>query len=388
MIKTYKLGKKTFYQIQLSITDGTGKRHQPKYKFDKRGQRISSKYLASELKLEYRSEYKAKLRKELRNLPFKDFHEEFLKRAKCEYRASTYMQYDGDLKKWLTPSFKAKKLCDITQSDLYEFIYVNLPERGATPHTQQRILKTIKKVFSSALDNGHISRNPAQGITVKVQKTQKLVLNTKEAFSLLEQAKLNEHPFYYHWAMALLTGMRNGELYALRWSNVDLASSRIHVTHSWSSKNGVGPTKSNENRTVPISNDLKSLLVELQAKGMFSENLAARKSAPQVFDDLVLPRSSEWRHGEQAKITRKFCEIIGIKKIRFHDLRATFITSLLSRNISPPHVMSIVGHSSISTTNEYLRLAGIDVKGVTDQLGYKLPELSTQNVLAFKGYSS
>ena len=91
-------------------------------------------------------------------------------------------------------------------------------------------------------------------------------------------------------------------------------------------------------------------------------------------DDFVLPRLLEWENGEQAKVTKEFCRAIGITVIKFHDLRATFITNLLARGESLARVMAVVGHTQIKTTNGYLRRAGVDVKGVTDKLGYQIPE--------------
>jgi integrase len=87
----------------------------------------------------------------------------------------------------------------------------------------------------------------------------------------------------------------------------------------------------------------------------------------------VLPRLPEWDRGEQAKVLRDFCKSINITLIRFHDLRATFITNLLSQGAPLAQVMAIVGHSQIDTTNEYLRKAGVDLKGATDRLGYDVP---------------
>lgn len=114
------------------------------------------------------------------------------------------------------------------------------------------------------------------------------------------------------------------------------------------------------NRMVPISNELYQFLAELKLE---------RGS-----EDSVLPQLEEWKHGEQAHVLRSFCKAIGITEVRFHDLRATFITNLLASGETLVKVMSIVGHSELKTTNGYLRKAGIDVKGGTDKLSFKVPK--------------
>jgi integrase len=141
---------------------------------------------------------------------------------------------------------------------------------------------------------------------------------------------------------------------------VDLEGRAIHIVEQWTSKCGFGPTKTRRSRVVPISDDLLAFLRETKLRG-------AAKS------EFVLPRLKEWENGEQAQVTRGFCRAIGITPVSFHDLRATFITNLLGRGESLGRVMAMVGHTQLKTTNVYLRLAGVEVQGGTEKLGYRLP---------------
>ena len=61
-----------------------------------------------------------------------------------------------------------------------------------------------------------------------------------------------------------------------------------------------------------------------------------------------------------------------LPEVKFHDLRATFITNMLSKGVALNVVMSIIGHRKIATTDVYNRLAGVRVKGSTDKFGYGL----------------
>ena len=175
---------------------------------------------------------------------------------------------------------------------------------------------------------------------------------------------------------------------------MDFQTGLIYVTKQWTSRDGLHETKTSRNRVVPISKELKKLLLELKPQGPFEERLLSdmdrikkhpkgdTESAGKVFTDLVLPRMREWRYGEQARHLRAFCSTINIEQVDFHDLRATFITNLLSEGVALAKVMAIVGHSEIATTNEYLRLAGVDVKkDTTDKLGYYLPRQSEGHVI-------
>ena len=310
-------------------------------------------------------------------------------------KESTAISYDGGLKKWLPKEWKQKDIDKITRNDVFKLIFESLKNNeNANTHIQRAVLRKIRRIFQMAIEEGIITRNPSMGITVKAPPPEKKVLNSNQTNSLLWNGKDCNHRYYYHWAFALLTGMRNGEMYTLRWPDIDLETGLISVTKQWTTKDGLHSTKTNRNRVVPISPDLRELLLELRQLGPFRETFRPgfnkqRKASgiPLVsgeitFDDLVLPRCPKWRGGEQAKVLRAFCNQIGIPEIKFHDLRATFITNLLSQGVSLAKTMAIVGHSEIATTNEYLRLAGVDVKkDTTEKLGYTLQNEHPENVI-------
>ncbi len=155
--------------------------------------------------------------------------------------------------------------------------------------------------------------------------------------------------------MGLLTGMRSGEMHALLWTDVDLANRKITVSKSFNKRlNLVKSTKAGYWRTVPVSDELFSLLMELKATAGSNAH--------------VLPRFWEWSQGLQAEVLRKFCLGIGIRSVCFHSLRACFATQLLAHDIAPARVMKICGWRDLKTMQRYVRLAGIDEKGATQVL--------------------
>jgi site-specific recombinase XerD len=88
--------------------------------------------------------------------------------------------------------------------------------------------------------------------------------------------------------------------------------------------------------------------------------------------------------GDQAEVLKDFCGVLKITLVKFHDLRATFITQLLLKGVPLAQVMAIVGHSQIRTTNVYLRMAGADLTGATNKLGFQLPPLDPAKVIEFR----
>ena len=234
------------------------------------------------------------------------------------------------------------------------------------------------RIFQLAVEEGVITKNPTRGIKIKVPSSEQKVLTSDEANKLLREGKLCNHRFYFHWAVALFTGMRNGEIYALRVSDVDMDTGIIHVKRQFNSKDGLHETKTNLSRVVPIADELKPLLKWFIAKGGYKETLWKWKDESKkekvffIWDNLLLPRVREWRQGDQSRFLRDFCKGIGLPEVKFHDLRATFITNMLSKGVALNVVMSIVGHRRIATTDVYNRLAGVGVRGSTNKLSYGL----------------
>ena len=89
----------------------------------------------------------------------------------------------------------------------------------------------------------------------------------------------------------------------------------------------------------------------------------------------MLPRIDKWDKGEQARDLRMFLQGIGLPVIRFHDLRATWCTLMLQNGIEPIKVMKMGGWKNISTMERYIRQAGVDIKGITNDL-----DLHTHNL--------
>ncbi len=357
-ITKYEKDGKTFYEVFAKTKDRHGKQRCLR----RRGYTSLNDARNAELDL------KISLR------GFKDKHtwqylvDRFLELNRLKYKNSTFVGYKFNFEKWVNPAWKDRFIDEITTGDVHALIFQHM--QGVSGYTQKNILKIIKRAFQFALEDNLITRNPAVGINIKVAETQQGALNHEEITIFLREAKAVNHRFYSHWALALLTGMRSGELQALRWSDVDFTNGTISISKSWSRYNGEGPTKTSRNRVCPISGEARKFLQELKLQTGRSE--------------YVLAREWQWGHGQLAAITREFCRSIGISEVTFHDLRATFITQLLINGVSTSKVMAIVGHSSLKTTETYLRLCGKDIEGATEALNITLPSDSERNGKVFQ----
>ena len=251
------------------------------------------------------------------------------------------------------------------------WVVLDRVEREISVSRRKRLRTAIDAVFRWGTLSGRIKDLkviPTEGYSSTRQDEEKMpeILNLEQIRILLDYAEKVQHPWYAHWALALFTGMRSGELYALEWDQVDFDNKLIFVHKNWTNRKGYGPTKGRYWRAVPIeSPQIISLLKELKIKSAGERHEPNRK--------FVLHKFKDWTDGEQAQILREFCIGSGLPSIRFHTLRACFATQLIRDGVAPAVVMKICGWKDLKTMQRYIRLAGIEVKGATQGLKL-LPE--------------
>ena len=274
-----------------------------------------------------------------------------------------------------THAWLNKRVRDLGRSD-GRYLINSLTSDSYSLSRIKGIKGSINKVWTWAVEEGLISdsiKSPVHGLVIESEKNKyKPILTLKEVKKLMYEAQLREHPWRHIWAIALLTGMRSGELFALTWDDIDFDNNIIRITKSYSPRiRGIKSTKNSEWRNAHISEDLKQVLIELKQDHYTGHN--------------VLPRFSGWNCGLSGNVLRAFLERIGIDKyITFHTLRACFATHVLASGVEPTKVMKMGGWADFKTFQIYIRMAGVDVKGVTDNFRV-MPELGLlDNVIKLK----
>jgi integrase len=131
--------------------------------------------------------------------------------------------------------------------------------------------------------------------------------------------------------VALGTGMRRGELFALTWEDVDILKGEINVNKSVDIDSGeVGPTKTKQARVIQMSNAVAKVLEKSYTPGCEKDRC--------------------FRTFNPAQKMKALCKKADIREISFHDLRHTFATTCLEKGLSPKWVSATLGHSKLSTT--------------------------------------
>lgn len=282
----------------------------------------------------------------------------------------TIYNRDKVLRKHTLDDWGSRLVDEIKTEDILALLSKNFGDKSEAH--KKFFIKCVRSVFLHCLNQGHVNRNPTPLLKFKVNDKIKSVLDEGHIVKLLQKAQEVRWEWYPHYAMAVYTGMRNGELYALTWDKVDLEKRLIRVDLSWSDKNGYKSTKSGDDRILEIPMPLMPVLQELKLQSADSE--------------FVLPRLSRWDKGDQARYLRLFLQTIGLPLIRFHDLRASWATLLLSKGVAPSKVMAQGGWKDMDTMMIYMRKAGIDIKGSTSCLdGMKTHGFNCAKVISING---
>lgn len=250
------------------------------------------------------------------------------------------------------PAWENKPVNLVLHSEILNLLNLRFKENKES--YRKTFIKFVRGVFDYAVEQQYITRNPTPKLKFKIAKKIKAVLNQEQIEMLLRKAQEQDWPWYPHYACALYLGLRNGELFALKWENVNLENRQVLVNCSWSSKDGFKSTKSGHDRIVEIPRPLIPLLQELKLKSAES--------------DFVLPRLGRWDRGEQAYDLRMFLKSNGMQEVSFHNLRASWATMMLNRGADPARIMIMGGWSDLKTMMIYIRKAGLDIKGSTSVL--------------------
>ncbi len=266
---------------------------------------------------------------------------------------NTLINYKSSLEAHTFPKWENYRINEITTAQIRDLILEDLAHFSESH--RKSMLKFIRAVFRCAIEEDIVQRDPTPRLKFKTGEKIKKVLKESEVKLFLKEAKRRNHKWFSIWALACFTGMRNGELYALRWERVDLNKRIMVVSTSWTKENGYKETKSGDDRIVEIAHSLMPVM----------EDLYINRS-----DEFVLPRLREWTTGCQAHVLKAFLKELELPLIRFHDLRASWATIMLSKGVEPIKVMSMGGWKDLKTMQIYIRKSGIHIQGITDNLNF------------------
>jgi integrase len=282
----------------------------------------------------------------------KKYMEEWLKTIKPSLRPKTWAQYEQVSRMHIVPIIGRLKLKDV-RPDHVQSLYTKKMEEGKSPTTVRIIHAVLHRAFVQAVKWGLLGRNPVDAVNKpKPRRVEMKVLSDDQVRSLLSMVEGTKYAALYH--LAVTTGLRQGELLGLRWSDLDWVSRQLRVQRQLQRVTGQGlvfkePKSSAGRRVVVLGSTTIDKLREhliLQRE----QRLFAGKRWQE--NDLIFPSTIGTPMGPR-NLMRHFKSILnaaGLPDIRFHDLRHTAATLMLQQGIHPKVVQERLGHSAISLT--------------------------------------
>ena len=265
-------------------------------------------------------------------------------------RESTFQRYQGVLKKHVFPVLGNKPLDQITRSDIRKLLS-DISKKGYSRATVCLVRDVISGPAGLALDEELIASNPVSGITKRMKlgggKHQAVETFTPgEVVLFLDTCKEHFSEYYPFFLCAFRTGMRLGEVLALCWDDIDWSCRCISIDKSYR-YGTVSKTKTGKSRRVDMSDQLTNVLRQLHTQRM-KESVAQGMGR---LGGIVFHRNGTYM--EQNFIRRIYKKVLkkaGIHYFRFHNIRHTFASFLLTNGESPVYVKEQLGHSSIAMT--------------------------------------
>lgn len=269
----------------------------------------------------------------------KELVEKFLEVRDRTVRKSTYRHYEMSMKLNVLPHIGDFLVTDITTDVIDDLVARWIADENmvmSTIRTQRAILKAL---FQMAVDKGTIPKNPVgKSSSVRVPHKEMKTLSQEEAKRLLGYAKGYSEPIYLLILLALATGMRRGELLGLCWDCV--LDDKIRVWRNLiQTKEGPKldePKTTAGRRTISVAKEVVEAVRTLQGNGEY------------VF------RWNGWGDGttfsRAADGFRECLKGVGISGVRFHDLRHTHATQLITQGVDIKTVSKRLGHEDIKTT--------------------------------------
>ncbi len=245
----------------------------------------------------------------------------------------------------LLPCFGTKRLVEITPRGLADYKVIRRKEEAA-PATVNKELALVRHAFNIAIREWEWCReNPMQKVKLErvYNEIDRWLTSEEEARLLLAvPAWLSEIIVF-----ALNTGMRQGEILALQWGDVDFDRGTLVVMKS----------KNRERRTIPLNGTVLGLLVAKQA--------SASRRGHLVFTTEGGTPIKPWNLVHAFIRARKKA---GVENFRFHDLRHTFATRLVQKSVDIYKVQRLLGHKTGLMTQRYAHHSSESLRGGVELL--------------------
>ncbi len=282
----------------------------------------------------------------------KDYLAQWLESIQHRVRPKTLVDYEVTVRRHLSPAIGHIKLGKLTPENV-EKAWSAMLQDGASPSVAEYAHQRLSKALNDAMHRQLIYRNPCQAVTSpKPPRKELYPPDAQDIHLLLEEARDTE--YFEAMYTAFYTGLRRGEVLALRWRDVDLDMATISVSRSiYRAKGGQSlyqDTKTAKGRRLVSLTPstvllLRSLRERQEADGILQGCQVTEDNPVYRYRDgsSILPRAF-------SSAFRKIMRRAGLEGYRLHDARHAHATLMLRQGVHPKVVQERLGHAKVGTT--------------------------------------
>lgn len=303
---------------------------------------------------------------------------------------NTHAVYEVDVRVHLIPGIGQYWL-DALGPEPLEKLYAAMVRGGSSAGTAHHVHRTARNALNEAVKRGHITQNPAL-----VAKTPRMPEEDAEPFTVEEARRLlataRGRRNGARWVIALVLGLRQGEVLGLKWEHVDLDTGLIRIRRSRlrpkyrhgcggtcgrmagycpqreQSRADAGPTKSRAGRRVVGLPYPLIVLLKLHRERQEAERAAAGARWHDEGWVFAMPDGRPLNPNTDYHHWKALLQEAGLPERRLHDARHTAGTLLAILSVPTPTAMAIMGWSSAETARRYQHVLDSVRKGVADQV--------------------
>jgi integrase len=270
---------------------------------------------------------------------------EFINVYMAEYgsvsvREGTYLSTRSLLMKHIVPVIGGIKLRDLKT---YHVIQLqNDLVKTSAPSIARNAMMALRKVLRKAVEWEYIDHSPLKGKIPQAQSDEYPVLELGQLFALVERLQGRDKAIV---ALAGFAGLRRGEIFGLRWDDIDFKAGSIKLSRQFI-RGKFAPLKTDKSRvTIPVWSRLTRILMEWRLQCGSPDLLFAGRNGKPLSGQFW--NQTRWREIKKEN---------GLPpRLRVHDLRHTFASILLSIGAAPGDVQKLLRHASYNTTMDIYR---------------------------------
>lgn len=287
-------------------------------------------------------------------------------------RATTYANYSSNYERYIRAEIGFIRLADINAAHIQKLLN-SLHEKGYMYKTVLQVRIILVDMFEKAIASEFMTKNPAKGATViKGRQKERRVLTVDEQATFLKAIAGDWYEPLF--CLALLTGLRQGELCALTWDDIDFEAKTLSVNKTLVYSKNIGeesasykfnpPKTQKGNRTIPLTNEAIIVLRKQKAQcEWLKSQIGTRDNLTPVkgFENLVFYTRMATPVCERSIVAAIKAVLRRINKNRAedepefayftpHTLRHTFATRCFESGMQPKTLQELLGHNSLEMT--------------------------------------